>query len=312
MVIIVILMSAVLVATSAVFNKAKITQTQAVLTVVQQAVEQFEREQKDNPTLAKASQKATGGTGTKRVRFADRYGSFPPDELELFTSEGLPGADGPTLGIGGATIDSPLPADQWPAIQFYAYTAENWQYNLFESRDLAAMIVAIELYSDVASAMLDRIPNNNRHAGVLDQNGAPLIFLDRPNAEGKLDGKYDSGDLQIRYIIDSWGMAVGYLAQRDWNSTAPPDPSSNHEFWNQASTEMIRLNDGQPIIMSYGPNGGEQFEKTWMVNDEAKASLVGDWMDTEDSMSRINHQLNADNIYANPTLKEKLAEGIVR
>lgn len=302
-VIIIILISSVLVATSAVFTKAKTTSTQAVLAVVQQAVEQFEREQKENSTLTKATQKA----GDKPVEYRKRYGQYPPDELELFTHLGLPGSkEGPTLGIGGATIHAPLPADDWPQMQFYPYV-DPLEYNVFESRDLAAMIVAIELYSDTASAILDRIPNDNRHPGMFDNQGNPVLFLDRP---GGVDEKYDPGDLQIRYIIDGWGMAISYLAQRDFIAGATPSP--NHEYWNRASTEMIRLNDGKPIIFSYGPNGGEQFEKQWMVDEEAKASLVGDWRDVDDAKSRINHHLNADNIYANAALKEKLAVGIAR
>ncbi len=307
MVIIIILISSVLVATSAVFTKARTTSTQSVLAVVQQAVEQFEREQKENSTLTKATQGS--------VRYSTRYGRFPPDELELFTPLGLPGSGkaGATLGVNGAAIYTDLlPPGDWPEMQFYPHV-DPPEYNVFESRDLAAMIVAIELYSDTASAILDRIPNDNRHPGMFDKQGNPVLFLDRPDAKGELNDKYDSGDLQIRYIVDSWGMAIAYHAQRDFNPADPEKTKSpNHEYWNQASTEMIRLNDGKPIIFSYGPNGGEQFEKQWMVDDKAKASLIGDWMDVDDTKSRINHHLNADNIYANPALKEKLAEGIAR
>jgi hypothetical protein len=35
-------------------------------------------------------------------------------------------------------------------------------------------------------------------------------------------------------------------------------------------------------------------------------------MEAQDDRSRINHYLNADNIYADPTLKARLAEGIAR
>ena len=314
MVIMVILISAVLVATSTVFGKAKIRNTQAVLTIVQEAVDQFEREQKENRTIAKARQRTGAPPPGDYVYYSKRYGHFPPDELELFTQSGLPGSvAGPTLGINGATIGSSdgtvANAAGWPDMQFYAYTEGEWKQNALESRDLAAMIVAIELFSDTASAMLDRIPNDNRHAGMMDEQGEPVLFLDRNG-----DGQWDPGDLQIRYIIDSWGMALGYHAQRDW-LPAPdtPAPSSNHGFWNQASTEMIRLNGGKPIIMSYGPNGGKQFEQEVMDpsgGEKGVASLVGDWMDQSDTVHRINHFLNADNLYANPELKEKLAEGI--
>ncbi|MGD2108019.1 MAG: type II secretion system protein [Phycisphaerae bacterium] len=312
MVIMIILIGSVLVATQAVIRKAKTTGTEAVLAVVQDAVSQFAREQKANPTLTQAAQRA----GTTKVRYAKRYGSFPPDELELFTDAGLAGSDatgsGGSLAPGGAKLylDGDALAAPLPPLQFYAYGGEEWKQNALESRDMAAMILAIELYSDTASAILDRIPNDNRHAGILDpQTGHPVMFLDRNG-----DGKWDSGDLQIRYIIDGWGMAVGYLAQRDWNEDDPPAPSSNHEDWNQAATQLVRLNGGQPVIMSYGPDGGQQFEKEIMEpagGETGVASLVGDWVgEPNDPRFQIDHPLNADNLYADPALKDKLEAGI--
>ena len=125
-------------------------------------------------------------------------------------------------------------------------------------------------------------------------------------------------DYQIRYIVDGWGVPISYLAQRDFKTSNPAKTiSSNHPDWNKASTEIIRLNRGQPIIMSYGPNGKDQLTQEWMETQPgssttgnsimiAKASLVGDFGDDR----KINHPLNEDNVYFDPSLKERLAKGI--
>jgi len=161
--------------------------------------------------------------------------------------------------------------------------------------------------------VLDRIPDRNRTAGPLMGDGKPAIFLDRPDPTRNPpapNGDWDSYDHQIRYILDDWGFPISYLAQRDWKEETEIK-STNHDGWNEASTELIRMNGGQPIIMSYGPNGKDQLTPEAM-EPNAKASLVGDF-ETDDGTHKahvIDHELNDDNVYSNPALKEKLAKGI--
>ena len=87
--------------------------------------------------------------------------------------------------------------------------------------------------------------------------------------------------------------------------------SSNHPDWNEASTKLIRLNHGRPIIMSYGPDGTDQLTAAAMTaapggaNWSGPPSLVGDFMHN----GLIDHPLNADNVYADQGLKEKLTKG---
>jgi hypothetical protein len=181
----------------------------------------------------------------------------------------------------------------------------------FEHRDLAAMILAIDLYCEPAKAILDRLPERNRSPGALGPNGDPIQFFD---CDG--DEIWDSGlDEQIRYILDDWGMPLSYMAQRDWIPNPPagnPDTkSSNHTGWNEASTNIVRLNEGKPLIFSYGADGKEQLSVPWMKN-AGEASLVGDWtIATENApeIGKIDHHLNADNVYSDPALNEKLARG---
>ena len=69
---------------------------------------------------------------------------------------------------------------------------------------------------------------------------------------------------------------------------------------------MIHLNGKRPVIMSYGPSGPEQFTRSVQTETDGGVFLAADWVDNQ----RIDHPYHADNIYANPALKEKLTEGI--
>jgi len=307
-----ILISSILVASAGFINKGRANNTQALLQVVSDAVEEFKREQTAKPTISRAKQpKATsvGDPAKPHVFYSDRYGQYPPDELEVFTQEGLPGSEAPpdsrTLAPGGAVVVAGDPSTPWGPLRFYLDKYPTTE-NDVEYRDQVAMIVAIETLSETASVILDRIPDRNRSVGNL-QAGNPVLFLDRP---GGTMGSWDSNDDQIRYIIDDWGSHISYLAQRDWREPSAsfvPIDSRNHGAWNEASTELIRMNGGQPIIMSYGPNGKDQLTKDAM-DPNAKASLVGDFEYNDDHV--VNDPLNDDNVYSNPALKEKLAKGI--
>ncbi len=304
-----ILVSSILVASSSFINKGRTNNTQAVLQIVADAVEEFKREQTVKPTITRAKQTKDPSKGKQdpavtHIFYSDRYGQYPPDELEVFTTNGLPGSQAPpavrTLAAGGAVI---FPAPSGQPMRFYKNGAAE---DAFEHRDMLAMVVAIETLSESASSILDRIPDKNRSPGALD-DGKPALFLDRP---GGPIGSWDANDHQIRYILDDWGTPISYLAQRDWqpdSATFMPIASSNHAAWNEASTELIRMNGGQPIIMSYGPNGKDQLTLDAMEAD-AKASLVGDFEDADDHV--VNNPFNDDNVYSNPALKEKLAKGI--
>jgi hypothetical protein len=167
------------------------------------------------------------------------------------------------------------------------------------------MIIAIETLTESAASMLDKIPDRNRTAGVLDGNGKPAQCLDRP-PNGKCD---DPDDLQIRYIADDWGVPLSYMTQRDWKPGAAPaasTASSNHQAWNYASTAIIRMNANEPLVFSYGPDGKEQLTKDTMEADE-KASLVGDFGDKDADDGKVDDIMNADNVYLDDSLRDKLA-----
>jgi prepilin-type N-terminal cleavage/methylation domain-containing protein len=299
MVIIAILMSAVLVVSGTVVNKARITSTQAMLLIVREAVDEFKREQTANRTLTRDNGRY----------YETRYGLYPPDELEVFTPTGVPTDPADQSRAVGRAAVFPLPEPEFGAMRFYTRSLVPEEAVAQEHRDLAAMVLAIELFGDASSAILDGIQDRYRSPGPVNPEGAPMLFLDRPDAAGVLNGVWDPSDLQIRYIVDDWGMPIAYMTQRDWDPENPgPTVSANHSAWNEASTKLVRLNDGQPVIMSYGPNGPEQLTKGQMEPTETArgaATLIVDLLDD----GKINLPLNEDNVYADDALKEKLAEG---
>jgi type II secretory pathway pseudopilin PulG len=301
-----ILFGSILVAASSLIGKSKERNTQSVLQVVADAVEEFKREQTARPTI------------TRNAAYKARYGLYPPDELEVFTAAGVPVPSPLPVGVqptGNLAVPRGsvmFPSEYPDAMRFYT---DNTDADAKEHRDLAAMIVAIESYGDASAAVLAKIPDRNRSAGVLtsDNKKEPAQFLDRPagiNAPTP-NGSWDADDLQIRYILDDWGLPISYLAQRDHGVGL--DSKNLPIKWNEASTELIRMNGGQPVIFSYGGNGKDQLTIDMMGND-AKASLIGDFEPAaagpDDVAHVIDNPANADNVYANPALKEKLAKGI--
>ena len=288
--IITILFGSVFAASRVLIARAKDRETQSLLTVVQQALDEFKREQTSNPTISRSK------------AYRGRYDRYPPDELEVFTSESAfsDSASKSTLAPGKAEI---VPKGPYGAMRFYSVGLPTLDVAA-EHRDLAAMIVAIETLGDASAAILDSIAERNRAPGPVDAQGKPVQFLDR-NRNGQWD---PTEDLAVRYIVDGWGTPLGYMAQRDFDvSDMKATESTNHPGWNGTSTEIIRMNGGQPLIFSYGANGKKQLTEEAM-GDSGLASLSGDFLD---GTHKIDNGLNADNVYINPQLAGKLSQGIV-
>jgi len=167
MAIIAILFSAIFVASSSVLTRAKTNATQAVLRVVGDALDEFQREQQANPTITRAVHSSTQTVSQKTYGYRDRYGEYPPDELEVFTKFGLPdwkpptGAQNFSLAPGKAVIGPSkfTPSPLWSPMRFYTDT--NVDANALEHRDIAAMVLAIDLLGDTSKEILDTIPARN-------------------------------------------------------------------------------------------------------------------------------------------------------
>lgn len=288
--IIAILATALITVSTGVWRKGQVTKTRAMIELVQQAVDEFH---KDPPAFVGARQ--------GDVAYKTRYGTFPPDEVEVYTQFGIPGAPAGgganwSLAPGKARIvPTPTGGPTYPAMTFGRSPVNP----SVEHRDLVAMLLTIELYSEQGRMILDRIDGHYWSPGAVDPaTGAPLQYLDRDG-----DNRFSDGDAAVRWLLDDWGTPLSYYTQRDSTGNVTDRPSTNHDLWNRASTAMVRLNGGRPVIMSYGPNGGEQ-----LAGAAPRAGLLlhEDLLDD----NRVNHSLNADNVYFDPAFAEKLAQGI--
>lgn len=300
--VITVLLAAVIVASSTLINSAKARNTSALLATVRQAVEQFRSDQTRKPTLTSVRQQT--------VTYASRYGQDPPDEVEPFTLKGLPTTSGNagTLGAGKARLVPGPDNGQPPPGRMRFYRGLPAEQAANEHRDQTAMIAAIRMFSEAGSVMLDSVPARNWSPGVLNPTGGlPMLFLDRgPGLNGTWNA---SEDLAIRHIVDDWGTELGYMSQRDWRPTGAGSldtTSTNSPEWNQASTQMLKLNGDQPVIFSYGPNGREQLTREAM-GDTGAASLAADWVSNS---GRLLNAMNADNVYAHDGLAAKLNKGV--
>jgi len=305
--IIAVLAASILVATTSVLKGQKTRNTRTVLQVVSDAVEEFKREQQSRATIS------------KNGSYKKRFGEYPPDEVEWFTTKETPQKRTErSFAPGGANVE-PIPQSGYQPMRFYTDATAN---DRFEFRDQVAMITAIETLGDSSAAMLGRLDSRYR-ISVIDPASSPTakmptpaVFLDRPDpATHKPDGIWDVNDKQIDYIVDAWGTPIGYLAQRDYRPSGDVAAlaSSNHPSWNQASTEIIKLNRGLPVVFSYGPDGADQLTKEVMdtgnPDTNGIASLTGDFVNSEPPAEegKLTHLMNEDNIYVDPQLKAKLS-----
>lgn len=288
--IIAVLTAAVVVATSTVLEQQKVRNTRTVLQIVSDAVEEFKREQ------------TAAGTITKNRAYQKRFGLFPPDELEWFTPASPSGS--PMLPGGAIMFPDPQGNNGYNEMRFFT---DGTDADAEEFRDQVAMIVAIEELGDASAAMLDRLHDRSRKSVNNVATNQPGVYVDR-NA----DGRWDGGDRQVEYIIDAWGMPISYLAQRDFQEeTGTATESTNHPSWNEASTELIKLNRGQPIVFSYGPDGPDQLTAELMLGtppDAGLASLTGDFENDNEPFEhgRVQHLTNQDNVFLDATLLDRL------
>lgn len=286
--IIVLLIAAVVTVGSSVIDNSRAKDTQGMLEQVQSAIKAFERE----------APKATVHVRQGDVRYSDRYGTYPPDECEVFTPAGLPGSGnkGRTLLPGGAIISPGPPGADYGNMTFGLRATDLSA----EHRDIVALVTAIEYFSEEGRNILSHLPERYWvQCASRGPTSRPQQYIDRDPF-----GQYTPGaDEATRWLVDDWGVPLRYFAQRDYDDG---ESSSNYSLgetdWNRVSTEMIRVNNGQPIIMSFGPNGKDQLAG---ADPDIRTLMLGDWADDQ----RINHPMNDDNIYVVPELAVKLRDG---
>ncbi|MEE9294571.1 MAG: type II secretion system protein [Phycisphaerae bacterium] len=262
--IIAILMSVLIVAAVSATDEAKRKETHTVMQLLDMAIAQF----KDEAPL-------------KRVTdYRKRYGDYPCDELEPFVrgGTGIPGSVnnfvvGPgtasTVNMGGGGLVG------------------------IPNREIAAMALVINLYSQDAAVTLDQIGSRYRRPPA-----NPADFFDRNG-----DGTLDTDDEPLIYFVDAWGTPFDYFSV---NTLPPPatqfpatGPAARDRL--EASRALIAANRGKPLLVSYGATGPEK-RAVMGGTPRGPSPLVIDYSDD----AQFNNALNHDNVYLDTSLKDRI------
>ena len=272
--VIAVLIGAIIGIGASVIAGGKARDTEALLKALETAVQQF---QQDAPFA---------GVPNYNKRYADDY---PPDELEALTG---------TYGYNPALFGNLSPGGADLVFQWSPSSLGEVQH-----RDIKAMSLAINLYSPEACSILERIDNRFRRVDKDPNTGAVLEYLDREATLSQAPNE------PLVYFVDSWGIPIEYYStsdpsRRSADSDVGPPPDARRD----ASTAFVRANNGVPLLVSYGPNGPEQFSRDF-IDSEGPSDLVSDYHDDGAGAHLINHRLNDDNVYSNSAVVEKLRAG---
>lgn len=271
-------------------TSGRVSETRAVMETLNVAIEQFNSE----APFKGISYDALGATGQTRI-YQDRYGNNPPDELEGFDQgDGIPG------------FQSNANTDRFFVNDPTSLEVDAASSALIENADIKAMTLAIKLHSPSATTILDKIPGRYRRT-------ADKEFLDR---DGVNTGAADPDDEVLTYFVDTWGTPLQYFALREVGADpqnpgsfmlqqAPSDPTMDRMI---TSTYLIQQNRGQPVLVSYGPDGPDQFSPDFAINNDNDApDLIQDFAGNDGTTpSAIDNPLNADNVYLDPALSERI------
>ena len=275
---IVVLLATFFVVGQSVVTGAKERNTTAMMLLAASAIDEFHR-------AAPLGQHAN---------YVKRYADYPPCELEVFTGGGLmsppasvsirnltPGAAGAGAELSLNSVDP----------GFAAIT----------NRDIKAMLLAIRTFSEAGSQILDRIDSRYRRTGDLaDSFVAPdraIEYLDRDG-----DGAVNLGDTPLELLVDDWGQPIAYFSTR-----IVAGPAATAEQPRQVlSDAWVRVNNGVPVLMSYGANGADQFDTEFIAGAGA-SDVVTDWNGDDGSNAGVlDNSLNADNLFVSQSLKQQL------
>lgn len=273
-----ILIASVVKVSTVVLRNGEIRQTQAVMRNLDLAIEQFRT---DSP-LGNLSE------------YKNRYGGYPCDELEPFIkTDGIPTKPPlpPVPKFIGPGRDSDL---QLPASGL----------NGVDQKDIKAMALAIRLYSSEGGAILDRIDAKYRRPAPLPE------FFDRNTTTGSKT-EPDTDDVPLVTFVDAWGQPFEYYAVSHGDkSVDTPAPSDTGGRRLKTAQFLIGQNRGRPVLVSYGPDGKDQFSADFWEAGQ-KVDLVADYHAADGpkmDMGDIDHRLNLDNVYLDDGLKERLGQ----
>ncbi len=231
------------------------------------------------------------------------FGDAPPDNIYVFDGQNsgitLGGLTSPKKNICMARSSSSIgPAtgtssgDELIDKRNSSGELENLQ--AWRHGDMRALVLAIRLRSPKASVLLDRIDPSFL---VVDEEYVFTPDVKASNPE----------TIALNYYTDAWGTPIEYY------SAKIGDPKGTLTPREVASNAFVRANAGDPLFVSYGPNGEEQFSAETMA-DTGDTSIVADyWRDDADTGGSdgdylINGAMNDDNLYSSDTFKNRMAQ----
>lgn len=261
---------------STLMNNAKARDTEALIKTLMAAVEAYKLEVNDSNI----------------PYMKDIYMGNPPDSVYLFDRAGLSlpdcspyaSATPCTLRLVSASSSAIVP----PGLSDVRNPSNGQLQPLARStmrhEDIRALVLAIRLRSPKAAEILDRIDPRFKVAGEVAYNPG--------------DG---TTPIPLDYYADAWGTPLEYFSM--CTGDADPDPRR------QAARRILHLNNGTPLIASYGPNGPDQLSADFFNTPTyGDTTIVGDMYDNNVDMM-INHELNHDNIYSDPVIIDRLRRG---
>ncbi|MCH7720570.1 MAG: prepilin-type N-terminal cleavage/methylation domain-containing protein [Planctomycetes bacterium] len=282
--IIVVLLATFFVVGQSVITGGKERNTKTMLLLVESAIAEFQ-------SAAPLGQ---------NTNFVKRYSNYPPGELEVFTLTGL------VLVPVTDTIANLTPGASGGALSMAILSPE---YAATTNRDIKAMLLAIRTFSVAGSEILDRIDGRYRRTDDLaDSFLAPARTVEYLDRDG--NAAADLGDTPLEILVDDWGQPIEYLSTRIVPVAAPTELPRQI-----MSDAWVRMNNGAPVLMSYGANGPDQFDSEFMVG-VGPSDIVTDWNDDgtnppgldNDGIDppALGHDLNLDNVFVSDALKKQL------
>ncbi|GJM23886.1 MAG: hypothetical protein DHS20C16_03010 [Phycisphaerae bacterium] len=212
-------------------------------------------------------------------KVAALYNGAPPDDLRVFTLAGVNLGGTQVSLVNGSPIVPNVVEPRDPA------AGSLTDPGLRRHGDVRAMVLAMRLRSPKASEILDGINEKYR------VNEGNLHF--NPN-----DG---TDSIPLIHYVDAWGTPIEYFSV--YTSDVSPDPRERTAF------AMVHNSNVEPVLVSYGPNGPDQFSGDFFGDPSfGDTSVISDFNAgcANCTAGKIDSELNQDNVYSSDALKDRM------
>ncbi len=227
----------------------------------------------------------------KKVKVArERYGSSPPDDLMAYMTD-------PEYGQGAADIGMPnlMPGGQGTYF--------------FDDQDVSDHLGSQDYVRDgdikALCWALRQVPESRELYNGISDRFRKVVSPDIEFFDMDDNGMFEAlVDQQVEYLVDGWGQPLSYYNVRVFGgATGTEDPTSH--AW--VSRELVKINAGQSVIVSYGLDGADQLAADETLEDECvlRVPACGGAGTTNEQVFQSTFQL--DNLYSNPAINDRLA-----